>query len=74
MYEIFRERCLTGIDKKAEENVYLLKDHIRDNHYYEQQELPATRQEFENRSMLYHILEDMKSFLEIKKKFVTVRK
>ena len=38
---------------------------------YERQELPVTRQEFENRSMLYHILEDMKAFLEIKKKFVT---
>lgn len=37
---------------------------------YERQELPVTRQEFENRSMLYHILEDMKSFLEIKRKFV----
>lgn len=38
--------------------------------YYEKQELPATRQEFENRSMLYHILEDMKVFLEIKKAFI----
>jgi len=37
---------------------------------YERQELPVTRQEFENRSMLYHILEDMKSFLEIKRKFI----
>lgn len=39
--------------------------------YYAQQELPVTRQEFENRSMLYHILEDMKVFLDIKKKFIT---
>ena len=37
---------------------------------YERQELPVTRQGFENRSMLYHILEDMKSFLEIKRKFI----
>lgn len=37
---------------------------------YERQELPVTRQEFENRSMLYHILEDMKSLLEIKRKFI----
>ena len=37
---------------------------------YERQELPVTKQEFENRSMLYHILEDMKSFLEIKRKFI----
>ena len=41
--------------------------------YYERQELPATRQEFENRSMLYHILEDMKIFLEIKKEFIAVK-
>lgn len=41
--------------------------------YYERQELPVTRQEFENRSMLYHILEDMKIFLEIKKEFIAVK-
>lgn len=41
--------------------------------YYERQELPTTRQEFENRSMLYHILEDMKIFLEIKKEFIAVK-
>lgn len=40
---------------------------------YEQQQLPVTRQEFENRSMLYHILEDMKAFLDIKKDFITAR-
>lgn len=39
--------------------------------YYEQQVLPVTRQEFESRSMLYHILEDMKVFLDIKRKFIT---
>ena len=38
-----------------------------------QQRLPVTRQEFENRSMLYHILEDMKAFLDIKKDFITAR-
>ena len=43
------------------------------HHYYEQQPLPVTRQEFENRSMLYHILEDMKAFLDIKKNFITAR-
>lgn len=63
-------------DEFAEQNdVSTLQSELeRLHHYYEQQELPVTRQEFENRSMLYHILEDMKSFLEIKKKFVTVRK
>ena len=41
--------------------------------HYEQQQLPVTQQEFENRSMLYHILEDMKAFLDIKKDFITAR-
>ena len=48
----------------------LLSELERLHHYYEQQKLPVTRQEFENRSMLYHILEDMKAFLEIKKKIM----
>lgn len=36
---------------------------------YTRQELPKSREEFENRAMLYHILEDMKVFLEIKRDF-----
>ena len=36
---------------------------------YSVQELPKSREEFENRAMLYHIMEDMKVFLEIKKEF-----
>ena len=51
----------------------LLSELERLHHYYEQQPLPVTRQEFENRSMLYHILEDMKAFLDIKKDFITAR-
>ena len=51
----------------------LLSELERLHHYYEQQRLPVTRQEFENRSMLYHILEDMKAFLDIKKDFITAR-
>ena len=59
-------------DEFAEQNdVSALLSELDGLHrYYERQELPATRQEFENRSMLYHILEDMKIFLEIKNKFV----
>ena len=34
------------------------------------QELPKTREEFESRSMLYHILMDMEEFLLYKKRFV----
>ena len=37
----------------------LLSELERLHHHYEQQPLPVTRQEFENRSMLYHILEDI---------------
>ena len=51
----------------------LLSELERLHRYYEQQPLPVTRQEFENRSMLYHILEDMKAFLDIKKDFITAR-
>ena len=51
----------------------LLSELERLHHHYEQQPLPVTRQEFENRSMLYHILEDMKAFLDIKKDFITAR-
>ena len=36
---------------------------------YSVQELPRSREEFENRAMLYHIMEDMKAFLEIKREF-----
>ena len=36
---------------------------------YTRQELPKSREEFENRAMLYHILEDMQVFLEIKRDF-----
>ena len=32
--------------------------------------LPATREEFENRAILYHILMDLEDFLLRKKKFV----
>lgn len=59
----------------AEKNdVSPLLEELKQLHsYYEKQELPITRQEFENRSMLYHILEDMKVFLEIKKEFMETR-
>lgn len=32
--------------------------------------LPASREEFENRAILYHILMDLEEFLKMKKKFV----
>ena len=36
---------------------------------YTVSELPKSRDEFENRAMLYHIMEDMKVFLQIKREF-----
>ena len=62
-------------DEFAEQNNVetLLSELERLRHHYEQHQLPVTRQEFENRSMLYHILEDMKAFLDIKKDFITAR-
>lgn len=57
----------------AEENdtAALLSELETLRHYYERQQLPVSREEFENRSMLYHILEDMEVFLEIKREFMT---
>lgn len=37
---------------------------------YAVQELPKNREEFENRAMLYHIMEDMKCFLMIKRDYI----
>ena len=37
---------------------------------YTASELPKSREEFENRAMLYHIMEDMRVFLEIKRDFL----
>lgn len=39
--------------------------------FYRKSELPATRQEFENRAILYHILTEFERFLEIKSDFYT---
>lgn len=36
----------------------------------EQQELPRTREEFEGRAVLYHILMDLEEFLQFKRQFV----
>ena len=46
------------------ERLYDILDHIKT------QELPKTRQEFESRAILYHVLMDMEDFLLIKKRFV----
>ena len=35
-----------------------------------QEELPATREEFESRALLYHILMDLEDFFLLKKRFI----
>ncbi len=55
----------------AEENDVkgLLKELEELKESYTVSELPKSREEFENRAMLYHIMEDMRVFLEIKREF-----
>ena len=69
-------RALAGFvmkvaDEFAEENDVhsLLEELAKLREDYSVQELPRSREEFENRAMLYHIMEDMKAFLEIKREF-----
>ena len=58
-------------DEFAEENDVkeLLEQLAGLRESYSVQELPRSREEFENRAMLYHIMEDMRVFLEIKREF-----
>ena len=46
------------------EHLYAILEHMKT------QELPKTREEFENRAILYHVLMDLEDFLLIKKRFV----
>ena len=69
-------RALAGFvmktaDEFAEENDVhsLLEELDKLREGYSVQELPRSREEFENRAMLYHIMEDMRVFLEIKREF-----
>ena len=58
-------------DEFAEENDVkeLLEQLAGLRESYSVQELPRSREKFENRAMLYHIMEDMRVFLEIKREF-----
>jgi uncharacterized membrane protein YgaE (UPF0421/DUF939 family) len=49
--------------------VGLLDELIRLSDYYKDEKLPVSRDEFENRAVLYHILADLKEFIEVKKEF-----
>jgi uncharacterized membrane protein YgaE (UPF0421/DUF939 family) len=46
------------------ERLYSILEHMK------VQELPKSREEFESRAILYHVLMDMEDFLLIKKRFV----
>lgn len=49
--------------------IYLL-DSLNDlSDAYKNDKLPVTRSEFENRAVLYHILTDLRAFIEVKKDF-----
>lgn len=39
------------------------------DHFFDNEPLPSTREEFENRALLYHILEDLQEFVQLKKDF-----
>lgn len=49
--------------------VCLLRELNKLSEFYKNDKLPVTRKEFENRAVLYHILEDLREFIEAKKKF-----
>jgi len=52
-----------ALDRQLE-RLYSILDHMKT------QELPKTREEFESRAILYHVLMDLEDFLLIKKRFV----
>lgn len=54
---------------EANNAVSLLEDLNRLYDYYKNEKLPESRSEFENRAVLYHILTELREFIEIKKSF-----
>lgn len=52
-------------------NAVKLKNKLAElNAYYDQKHLPATRSEFRNRALLYHILKDLEELVEMKHSFI----
>lgn len=47
----------------------LLEELNKLSDFYKNEKLPVSRDEFENRAVLYHILADLKEFIEAKKEF-----
>lgn len=69
-YEVaaFTRRVADSIKGKITVEV-LLEELIRLKEGFKQSELPVTREEFENRALLYQFLNDMEHFLDVKKAF-----
>lgn len=63
MQEILRQIVKELTVPESSENVWKQLEEL-------ETPLPASREEFENRAILYHILMDLEEFLKMKKKFV----
>lgn len=82
--ELKRIRSMTEQGKKAAEYLLFMRDRVDDVHSLDDQyqklhsmleemklePLPETRDEFESRAILYHVLLDLEDYILIKKRFV----
>lgn len=80
----FRIRALPSQAKPVSQYLEYLADYVHEKNvpeeqieklgqvfeYMEQEELPRTRKEFENRATLYHVLVDLEEFLLVKRRFL----
>lgn len=83
-YEIKRMRDMPSQAKIVAEYMLYLKDYVKEKNVPTQQmdrlkeifdqlrleNLPKTREEFENRALLYHVLMDIEEFLVFKNRFI----
>ncbi|MBQ9122500.1 MAG: hypothetical protein IJY10_03300 [Lachnospiraceae bacterium] len=83
--EMKRIRSMTAQGKRAAEYLLFMRDRVDDVHSLDDQyqklhgmledmkaeALPETREEFESRAILYHVLLDLEDYILIKKRFVS---
>ena len=83
--EMKRIRSMTAQGKRAAEYLLFMRDRVDDVHSLDDQyqklhgmledmkaeTLPETREEFESRAILYHVLLDLEDYILIKKRFVS---
>lgn len=83
--EMKRIRSMTTQGKKVSEYLLFMRDRVDDVHSLDEQydklngmlldmksgALPETRDEFESRAILYHVLMDLEDYILIKKRFVS---